>query len=136
MRDESKKDGINLKFLSGYRSISQRKDIFYSLKSLRNQIAAKRAKVSVPPGYSEYSTGFAVDIGDTYKKETDFEVEFENRIAFRCLKKNAAKYHFRLSFNKNNKNVDYEPWYWRYEGSIETLKVFDASNRNLRKLQD
>ena len=136
MRDDAKKDGINLVFLSGYRSISLQKDIFYSLKSMRNQIAAERAKVSAPPGYSEHSTGFAIDIGDAYKRETDFEVEFENTDAFRWLKENAAKYHFKLSFNKNNKNVDYEPWHWRYEGSIEALKVFEASNRNLKKLQN
>ena len=132
MRDDAKKDGINLVFLSGYRSISLQKDIFYSLKSMRNQIAAERAKVSAPPGYSEHSTGFAIDIGDAYKRETDFEVEFENTDAFRWLKENAAKYHFKLSFNQNNKNVDYEPWHWRYEGSIEALKVFEASNRNVK----
>ena len=133
MRNDAKKDGINLVFLSGYRSISLQKEIFYSLKSMRNQIAAERARVSAPPGYSEHSTGFAIDIGDANKSETDFEVEFENTDAFRWLKKNAAKYHFKLSFNQNNKNVDYEPWHWRYEGSIEALKVFEASNRNLKK---
>ena len=133
MRDDAKKDGINLVFLSGYRSISLQKDIFYSLKSMRNQIASERAKVSAPPGYSEHSTGFAIDIGDAYKRETDFKVEFENTDAFSWLKENAAKYHFKLSFNKNNKNVDYEPWHWRYEGSIEALKVFEASYRNLKK---
>ena len=131
MRDDAKKNGINLVFLSGYRSISLQKDIFYSLKSVRNQIALERARVSAPPGYSEHSTGFAIDIGDANKRETDFEVEFENTDAFRWLKENAAKYHFKLSFNQNNKNVDYEPWHWRYEGSIEALKVFEASNRKL-----
>ncbi len=130
MRDDAIKDGIYLVFLSGYRSINLQKDIFYSLKSIRNQIAAERARVSAPPGYSEHSTGFAIDIGDADNRETDFEVEFENTDAFRWLKKNAAKYHFKLSFNENNKKVDYEPWHWRYEGSIEALKVFEASNRN------
>ena len=130
MREHAKNDGILLVFLSGYRSINLQEEIFYSLKSLRNQVAAERAKVSAPPGYSEHSTGFAIDIGDFNKRETDFEVEFENTDAFRWLKKNAAKYHFKLSFNKNNKNIDYEPWHWRYEGSIEALKVFEASNRN------
>ena len=132
MREDARKDGIYLIFLSGYRSINLQKDIFYSLKSMRNQIAAERARVSAPPGYSEHSTGFAIDIGDAYNRDTDFEVEFENTDAFRWLKKNAAKYHFKLSFNQNNKNVDYEPWHWRYEGSIEALKVFEASNRNLQ----
>ena len=129
MRENAKNDGILLVFLSGFRSINLQEEIFYSLKSLRNQVAAERAKVSAPPGYSEHSTGFAIDIGDFNKRETDFEVEFENTDTFKWLKKNAAKYHFKLSFNKNNKNIDYEPWHWRYEGSIEALKIFEASNR-------
>ena len=131
MRAEAKKDGIDLVFLSGYRSISLQNDIFYSLKSTRNQEAAERARVSAPPGYSEHSTGFAIDIGDANQRETDFETEFENTDAFRWLIKNAAKFHFKLSFDKNNKYIDYEPWHWRYEGSIEALKVFESSNRKL-----
>jgi len=131
MREEAKKDGIYLVFLSGFRSINLQNEIFYSLKSFRNQVAVERARVSAPPGYSEHSTGFAIDIGDATKRETDFETEFENTDAFRWLIKNAAKFHFKLSFNKDNKYIDYEPWHWRYEGSIEALKVFERSNRNL-----
>jgi len=130
MRDEAKKDGIFLVFLSGYRSINLQNKIFYSLKSVRNQEAAERARVSAPPGYSEHSTGFAIDIGDATQRETDFETEFENTDAFKWLIKNAAKFHFKLSFTKDNKYIDYEPWHWRYEGSIEALKVFESSNRD------
>ena len=129
MRNEAKKDGIYLVFLSGYRSINLQNEIFYSLKSFRNQEAAERARVSAPPGYSEHSTGFAIDIGDATQRETDFETEFENTDAFKWLIKNAAKFHFKLSFTKDNKFIDYEPWHWRYEGSIEALKVFESSNR-------
>ena len=129
MREEAKKDGVYLVFLSGYRSKNLQKEIFYSLKSLRNQVASERARVSAPPGYSEHSTGFAIDIGDAMNRNTDFEVEFENTDAFNWLKMNAAKYHFRISFDKNNNHIDYEPWHWRYEGSIEALKVFENSNR-------
>ena len=131
MREEARKDGVYLVFLSGYRSINLQNDIFYSLKSIRNQDAVERARVSAPPGYSEHSTGFAIDIGDATQRETDFETEFENTNAFKWLVKNAAKFHFKLSFNKNNKYIDYEPWHWRFEGSIEALKVFESSNRKL-----
>ena len=129
MRDEAKRSGISLVFLSGYRSINLQNEIFYSLKSFRNQEAAERARVSAPPGYSEHSTGFAIDIGDATQRETDFETEFQNTDAFKWLIKNAAKFHFKLSFTKDNKYIDYEPWHWRYEGSIEALKVFESSNR-------
>ena len=104
MREEAKKDGIYLVFLSGYRSINLQNDIFYSLKSIRNQEAAERARVSAPPGYSEHSTGFAIDIGDATHRETDFETHFENTDAFGWLKKNAAKFHFKLSFKKDNQH--------------------------------
>ena len=129
MRQDAKREGVNLVFLSGYRSIKLQEEIFYSLKSIRNQNASERARVSAPPGYSEHSTGFAIDIGDANYRETDFEVEFENTDAFRWLKMNAAKYHFKLSFKKNNRHINYEPWHWRYEGSIEALKVFETANR-------
>ena len=129
MKEEAKKDKIYLVFLSGYRSINLQNEIFYSLKSIRNQEAAERARVSAPPGYSEHSTGFAFDIGDATQRETDFETEFENTQAFKWLIKNAAKFHFKLSFTKDNKYIDYEPWHWRYEGSIEALKIFESSNR-------
>jgi len=129
MKDDAERDGIYLVFLSGFRSIKLQKQIFYSVKSIRNQIASERARVSAPPGYSEHSTGFAIDIGDAYARETDFENSFENTNAFKWLKKNAAKYHFRLSFDKKQNSVDYEPWHWRYEGSIEALKIFESSNR-------
>ena len=85
MREEAKNDGIYLVFLSGYRSINLQNDIFYSLKSIRNQEAAERARVSAPPGYSEHSTGFAIDIGDATQRETDFETDFENTDAFRSV---------------------------------------------------
>ena len=133
MRDDAKKDGVYLVFLSGFRSIELQKEIFYSLKSMRSQIAMERARVSAPPGYSEHSTGFAIDIGDALNRETDFEFEFETTRAFKWLEKNAAKYHFKLSFDKKQKSVDYEPWHWRYEGNIEALKIFEASNREKLK---
>ena len=50
MRDDAKKEGVYLVFLSGFRSIELQKEIFYSLKSIRSQVAMARARVSAPPG--------------------------------------------------------------------------------------
>ena len=130
MKKDAERDGVYLVLLSGFRSIKLQNQIFYSLKSIRNQEASERARVSAPPGYSEHSTGFAIDFGDAYERSTDFEQSFENTNAFKWLKKNAARYHFKLSFDKKQSSVDYEPWHWRYEGSIEALKIFESSNRN------
>ncbi len=128
--------GIDLVLLSGYRSHDLQREIFYGRKSARNQIAIERAKVSAPPGHSEHSTGYAIDLGDATMRHTDFEVEFENTKAFRWLQKNAAKYHFVLSFPKGNlQKVSYEPWHWRYEGTVEALRQFEPANESLRNQQ-
>jgi len=50
MREEAKKDGIYLVFLSGYRSINLQNNIFYSLKSIRNQEAEKELEFQLLQG--------------------------------------------------------------------------------------
>lgn len=133
MRAAAAYDGISLVFLSGYRSIKLQEEIFYKNKSLRNQIAIERAKVSAPPGHSEHSTGYAIDLGDATMRETDFEETFEGTPAFKWLKRNAAKFHFVLSFPKgNSQGVSYEPWHWRFEGTVDALRKFEPANKRLR----
>ena len=130
MQFRAAQKGISLQLLSGYRSINLQKDIFYENKSIRNQTAVERSMVSAPPGYSEHSTGYAIDVGDGNFPNTHFEVEFEQTPAFKWMKKFAAKYHFVLSFPPNNKQgVTYEPWHWRFEGTVNALRKFEAANK-------
>ena len=132
MSSAAEKDGIKLVLLSGFRTVELQKEIFYENKSRRNQIAIERAKVSAPPGYSEHSTGYAIDLGDGIMRYTDFEVEFETTPAFKWLVKNAARYHFILSFPKgNSQGVSYEPWHWRFEGTVQALEEFKTANELL-----
>ena len=127
--------GISLQLLSGYRSINLQRDIFYENKSIRNQTAVERSRDSAPPGYSEHSTGYAIDVGDGNYPDTHFEVEFEQTPAFKWMKRFASKYHFVLSFPPNNKQgVTYEPWHWRFEGTVNSLRKFEAANR-IRKFK-
>ena len=122
--------GISLKLLSGYRSVDLQRDIFYENKSIRNQTAIERSRDSAPPGYSEHSTGYAIDVGDGNYPNTHFEVEFEQTPAFKFMKRYASKYHFVLSFPPNNKQgVTYEPWHWRFEGTVNALRKFEAANK-------
>ena len=130
MQFKAAQKGISLQLLSGYRSINLQKDIFYENKSIRNQTAVERSMVSAPPGYSEHSTGYAIDVGDGNFPNTHFEVEFEQTPAFKWMKKFATKYHFVLSFPPNNKQgVTYEPWHWRFEGTVNALRKFEAANK-------
>ena len=125
--------GISLQLLSGYRSIDLQREIFYENKSIRNQTAIERSWDSAPPGYSEHSTGYAIDVGDGNYPNTHFEVEFEQTPAFEWMKRFASKYHFVLSFPPNNKQgVTYEPWHWRFEGTVNALREFDAANKIIK----
>ncbi len=135
MRSAAASAGVELILLSGFRSIDLQRDIFYGRKSARNQIAIERAKVSAPPGYSEHSTGYAIDLGDGKRRDTDLEVQFEETDSFKWLQRNAAKYHFVMSFPRgNSQKVSYEPWHWRFEGTVEALRQFENANE-IRRTQ-
>ncbi|WP_254933312.1 D-alanyl-D-alanine carboxypeptidase family protein [Cyanobium sp. WAJ14-Wanaka] len=123
-------EGMDLVVLSGYRSTSLQKHLFFDVKAERNQTARERALVSAPPGYSEHATGFALDIGDGNAAGTNLSQSFDQTAAFAWLQANAARYQFALSFPRSNaQGVNYEPWHWRYEGSTDALKVFEPAQR-------
>ncbi len=130
MKRAAAADGVDLRLLSGYRSQDLQKSIFFDVKSERNQTAIERAKVSAPPGYSEHSTGYAVDLGDGDDPATNLSETFEQTRAFRWLQDHAASYHFTLSFPAvNPQGVSYEPWHWRFEGSADALRLFEPARR-------
>jgi D-alanyl-D-alanine carboxypeptidase len=123
-------DGIEIRVLSAFRSIALQKQIFFDVKSERNQSALERAQVSAPPGFSEHSTGYAVDLGDGRSPGTNLSPSFDQTGAYRWLQDNANRFHFHLSFPQaNRQGVSYEPWHWRFEGSAEALKMFEAAQR-------
>jgi D-alanyl-D-alanine carboxypeptidase len=130
MQRDAAADGVELRVLSAFRSIALQQQIFFEVKSQRNQSALERAQVSAPPGYSEHSTGYAVDLGDGRRPDTNLSPSFERTAAFAWLRAHANRYHFQLSFPAGNRQgVSYEPWHWRFEGSAEALKTFEAAQR-------
>jgi D-alanyl-D-alanine carboxypeptidase len=125
MQTEAHKDGVELVALSGYRSRQEQEQLFFQVKSERNQSVIQRADVSAPPGYSEHHTGYALDIGDATQPQTHVDPSFEKTPAFRWLQANAQRFNFELSFPKNNsQSVIYEPWHWRFVGDSHSLKTF------------
>ncbi len=130
MQQAAAKDGVELRVLSAFRGVALQKQLFFDVKSDRNQDARTRARVSAPPGFSEHSTGYAVDLGDARLPATDLSESFEESPAFRWLKANANRFHFTLSFPRANpQGVSYEPWHWRFEGSTEALRLFEPAQR-------
>ena len=123
-------EGVDLRVLSAFRSLALQKQLFFDVKANRNQDARTRARVSAPPGFSEHSTGFAVDLGDGRLPATNLSVDFVRTPAFRWLQANANRFLFSLSFPRDNRQgVSYEPWHWRYEGSTEALRLFEPAQR-------
>lgn len=133
MQREAANSGVELVVLSAFRSIALQNDLFFEVKSERNQSARERAMVSAPPGFSEHSTGYAVDLGDGRAPATNLSPAFDQTEAFAWLQAHAARYHFTLSFPRGNaQGVSYEPWHWRFEGSAEALQVFEPAQRLAR----
>lgn len=125
MVEAARRDGVRLRPISGFRTVDQQEYVFFSLKAEQGERATQRAEVSAPPGYSEHHTGYAVDIGDTEKPETDLDETFETTKAFRWLQKNAGYYSFEMSFPRDNpQGIQYEPWHWRFVGDRDSLETF------------
>ena len=125
--------GVDLVVLSAFRPVALQKQLFFDVKAERNQSSLARARVSAPPGFSEHSTGYAVDLGDGRAPATNLSARFNQTEAYRWLSANAARFHFQLSFPKGNRQgVSYEPWHWRYEGSTEALRLFEPAQRLAR----
>ena len=123
-------DGIQLVVLSSFRNLDLQKQLFFDVKAQRHQSSLDRARVSAPPGYSEHSTGYAVDLGDGSRPDTHLAPAFETTPAFAWLQAHASSFHFLASFPRGNaQGVSYEPWHWRYEGSLEALKLFEPAQR-------
>ncbi|EEH56040.1 uncharacterized protein MICPUCDRAFT_18607 [Micromonas pusilla CCMP1545] len=119
-------DGVTLIPVSGFRSIAHQERLFFDVKAARGQTAAERALVSAPPGHSEHHTGYAVDVS-TPSVGDDLVVSFDKTDASRWLRKNAAAFHFEMSFGKDNvMGVSYEPWHYRFVGDSHSLRTFAA----------
>ena len=128
-------DGVQLTVISAFRSLAQQRHLFFEVGAERNQSPEERAQVSAPPGFSEHSTGFAVDLADGRNPQTNLSTSFETTDAYAWLQANAVRFHFLLSFPANNpQGVNYEPWHWRFEGSTEALRLFEPAHRLSRTL--
>jgi D-alanyl-D-alanine carboxypeptidase len=133
MRRAAAAEGVQLVVLSAFRSIALQRELFFDVKAERNQTSRTRARVSAPPGFSEHSTGYAVDLGDGRAPAANLSPSFEETAAYRWLAANAARFHFQLSFPRGNpQGVSYEPWHWRYEGTTAALRLFEPAQRLTR----
>lgn len=135
MVQAARSSGVILVPISGFRSVKEQEQLFFTVGAQRNQTPAERAALSAPPGHSEHHTGYAVDIGDGVAPSTNLQAIFEQTKAFAWLQGNAARFGFELSFPKDNfQGVSYEPWHWRFVGDRNSLETFYKA-RNLKPVK-
>lgn len=131
MKMDAKTNGITLRLISGFRSITDQEKLFQKQTQRRGSKEAA-SKLSAPPGYSEHHTGYAIDVGDEQPR-TDLKFEFENTDAYRWLTVYAGNYGFELSFPRNNvQKVSFEPWHWRYVASPRSEQIFATARSFLQ----
>jgi len=112
MLDRAKDDGVALYVSSAYRS-------FTTQGALKGQYrvtygAGTANQFSADQGYSEHQLGTTVDLITT---GTNGQLNgFDRTPAYAWALKNAHRYGFVLSYQKDNPFYVFEPWHWRFVG--------------------
>ncbi|CAM3103353.1 M15 family metallopeptidase [Paenibacillus sediminis] len=112
----AKKDGIELRAVSGYRSYKRQVAIY------NNNVATKgeeyAAQVSAKPGTSEHQTGLAIDVSSPSVGNAIEEIFGESKEG-KWLAEHAPEYGFIIRYPKGKEDSTgyvYEPWHIRYVG--------------------
>jgi D-alanyl-D-alanine carboxypeptidase len=122
-------DGVHIVPISGFRSKAYQEGLWTRAIARRGSEKGA-AKWVAPPGHSEHHTGWALDLGDGDAPKTDIETSFDKTKASDWLKANAVRFHFELSFPRDNpQGVSYEPWHWRYVGNDDARRLFHPADR-------
>lgn len=112
----AKKDGIELRAVSGYRSYARQKSIFENNARTKGEEEANRT--SARPGESEHQTGLAMDVSAASVNYALEEV-FGETVEGIWLAEHAQEYGFIIRYPKEKEDITgykYEPWHLRYVG--------------------
>lgn len=130
--DAARAEGVWIVPVSGFRDLDRQETLF---RSQAEQVGSEAiaARAVAPPGYSEHHTGLAVDLADGLAPSLDVSTAFGKSAAFQWLTRNARTYGYELSFPRDNpQGINYEPWHWRYVGSIDAQRVFAVAQTKFR----
>ena len=119
MINDAKKNNINLKVISSYRTYDKQEFLFNN--SVNKNGINHALLYSAKPGHSEHQLGLAVDLNTT-------DNNFENTKEYEWLKNNSYKYGFILRYPKGKEYLTgfaFEPWHYRYVGIDIATKIFE-----------
>lgn len=127
------KTGLHFVVCSSYRDAERQRELFEEdVEDLMNQgysyeeAYEEVAKETMPPGYSEHSTGLAFDIvaADDQMLDAGQEQTAENR----WLREHCAEYGFILRYPRGKEDVtliNYESWHFRYVGKAAAEYIME-----------
>lgn len=119
MQAMEKELGRRLYVESGYRSPAYQLYLFVYYLVQHRYSVRETAQWNAFPGYSEHGWPDRQAIDFISKDGVSGEGKpelFEKLAEYEWLLKHAGKYHFFLSYPKNNSTgVSFEPWHWHYE---------------------
>ena len=116
LQQTAKEDGIELGFVSAFRSVAYQTNLIEKQLAAGNSIDTVLCKMAAP-GYSEHHSGRAVDCAEVEKETgTLLHESFEGTDGFIWLQQNADRFQFSLSYPRDNPHgVIYEPWHWAFQ---------------------
>lgn len=107
--------GNALMGVSCHRTVARQKGLFCRPDRIASRGIEGQAKWVAPPGYSEHSTGLAIDFGSKTEPQCHVSPCFKDTATGKWLKANAGRFGFEMSFPAGNaQGVSYEPWHFRY----------------------
>lgn len=126
MRDEMRREGLDIKIISDYRSYDEQRRVYDSSVEGYGKEAAD--EMTSLPGHSEHQTGYAFDFW-TNDDTVTIDDSFDNTAEAEWLAKNAYKYGFILRYPRGKEAITgykFESWHYRFVGPELAKKVFDS----------
>ncbi|MGX7030786.1 M15 family metallopeptidase [Vagococcus zengguangii] len=144
MKEAAAADGISLRVVSTYRSVSYQEQVYEQSISdninagMSQQEAEEETAVYVAePGKSEHHTGLAIDLVDQLWLDAGKGLvpEFIETAAGKWIDEHCAEFGFIIRFPKGKEeitNINYEPWHIRYVG-VENAKYITGNQLTLEE---
>lgn len=130
MREDALKQGLNIRVVSGYRTVEYQKKLYN--RYLSGDTRENVDRYSARPGYSEHHTGMAMDIFGSQ----DGLRNFENTPEYPWVRDNCYKYGFIIRYLAETEDItgyEAEPWHLRYVG----IKVStEMKEKNIKSFEE